>query len=267
MRNLLNESFSRLFKTKSFRVCLYINILMPAFIIGMMKYLSFRISDEPNMSADDNLFFMTGMLPIFIAIGCGFFIAKDFQQNTIRNKIICGYSRTAIYMTNWITSAFITLLYHVASTVVSLSLSALFFETGELFTKVNLYYSLICIPVLLSFTSITVAMTMCLRTTAGAVFSFLIHELSAMLALLTFFIESDAFVKFLNYFVPMSQLSIIQLRNYNDAMFAIDTDYSALMGYVIPKDFDAVAIPLYAVILIVITTALGLWHFNKKDIK
>jgi len=267
MRNLLNESFSRLFKTKSFKVCLFINIIMPAFMIGLMKYLSVRLNDEPNMSADDNLFFMTGMLPIFISIGCGLFIAKDFQQNTVRNKIICGYSRTAIYMTNWITSAFITLLYHFASTIVAVVLSAALFETGELFTKVNLYYSLICIPVLLSFTSITVAMTMAMRNTAGAIFSFLIHELSAMLAILTFFIESEAFAKFLNYFIPMSQLSIVQMRNYNDGMFAIDTNLSEIMGYMIPKGFDTVAIPLYAVILIVAVTALGIWHFNKKDVK
>lgn len=267
MLNLLNESFSRLFKTKSFKVCLFINIIMPAFMIGLMKYLSVRLNDEPNMSADDNLFFMTGMLPIFISIGCGLFIAKDFQQNTVRNKVICGYSRTAIYMTNWITSAFITLLYHFASTIVAVVLSAALFETGELFTKVNIYYSLICIPVLLSFTSITVAMTMSIRNTAGAIFSFLIHELSAMFAILTFFIKSEAFAKFLNYFMPMSQLSIIQMRNYNDGMFAIDTNYSEIMGYLIPKGFDAVAIPLYSVILIVAVTALGIWNFNKKDIK
>lgn len=267
MRNLLNESFSRLFKTKSFKVCLFINIIMPAFMIGLMKYLSVRLNDEPNMSADDNLFFMTGMLPIFISIGCGLFIAKDFQQNTVRNKIICGYSRTAIYMTNWITSAFITLLYHFASTIVAVVLSAALFQTGELFTKVNLYYSLACIPILLSFTSITVAMTMSIRNTAGAIFSFVIHELSGMVGLLTFFIKSAGFAKFLNYFIPMSQLSIIQMRNYNDGMFEIDTNFSEIMGYMIPEGFDAVAIPLYSIILIVAVTALGIWNFNKKDIK
>lgn len=267
MRNLLNESFSRLFKTKSFYVCLAIVILMPTFIIGLLKFLSIRLNDEPNMTADDNLFFMTGLLPLFIAISPGLFIAKDFQQNTVRNKIICGYSRTAIYMTNWITSAFITLVFHFASTIVSTGLTAIFFKIGDLFTDVNLYYSLMCIPVLLSFTSITVAMSMAIRNTAGAIFSFLIHELTGMLSFLTYFIESEAFAKFLSYSVPMSQSWIIQYRNYNDGMFAIDTKVSALHGYIIPEGFDAVAIPLYAVILIVAVTAIGILHFNKKDVK
>ena len=115
--------------------------------------------------------------------------------------------------------------------------------------------------------AVALAMTMSIRNTAGAIFSFLIHELSAMFAILTFFIKSEAFAKFLNYFMPMSQLSIIQMRNYNDGMFAIDTNYSEIMGYLIPKGFDAVAIPLYSVILIVAVTALGIWNFNKKDIK
>ena len=44
-------------------------------------------------------------------------------------------------------------------------------------------------------------------------------------------------------------------------------DIMDIARYAIPKGFDAIALPLYAVILIVAVTALGIWHFNKKDIK
>lgn len=271
MRNLLNESFSRLFKTKSFKVCLILVILIPVLIISVSKYLSTRFVDdvEVDMTADSCLFFMLGMLPLFIAISPGLFIAKDFQQNTIRNKIISGYSRTAIYMTNWITCSFITLLFHIMSTIVSVGVAAVLFDIGDLFTKVNLYYSLACIPVLLSFNSITVAMTMSIRNTAGAIFSYFIHELSAMFTGIMLLIKNKTVVEFLNYFIPMSQLSIIQSRNsYGGfAMMMEDIDILDMAGYAIPKGFDAVALPLYAAILAAAVTALGIWNFNKKDIK
>ncbi len=270
MRNLLNESFSRLFKTKSFWVCLILVILIPVLIISISKYLFMQFDDvEVDMTADSCLFFMLGMLPLFIAISPGFFIAKDFQQNTIRNKIISGYSRTFIYMTNWITCSFITLLFHITSTIIATGLAAVLFETGDLFTKVNLYYFLACIPVLLSINSITVAMTMSIRNTAGAIFSYLIHEVTTMFRIVILLIKNETIVEFLNYFVPMSQLGIIQSRSpYGGfAMMMEDIDISDIDGYFIPKGFDAAALPLYAVILAVAVTALGIWHFNKKDIK
>lgn len=268
MYNLLNESFARLRKNKTFRVCLIIIIIIPVLIIGLTKFLTVQFDEEPSTmnAADDGLFFMTSMLPLFIAISPGLFIAKDFNQNTVRNKIICGYSRTAIYMTNWITSVCITFIFHIVSTIVSMGLISVLFEPGEIFTDVNIYYSLILIPVLISFSSITVAMTMIFRNTAGAIFSFFIHEISSLFILITLLIKSEALQKFLAFFLPMNQLQCIVSRNCN-VLGVLDEDPEAFSRYAIPDGFDAAVIPLYAVILIIAVTALGIWHFNKKDIK
>lgn len=271
MRNLLNESFSRLRKNMTFKVCLIIVIAIPILLLSLEKILLNLTNENASgfTAADECLFLMTGMLPLFIAISPGLFIARDFRQNTVRNKIICGYSRTSIYMTNWITSVCITLIFHIASTIVSMVLGSVLFEAGDIFTKENIYYSLVCIPVLISFTSITVAMSMMLRNAAGAIFSYFIHEILALFNIVILLIKSDALKKFLGLFLPSNQLNVVVSRNYHAADIMADDldDIMDIARYAIPKGFDAIALPLYAVILIVAVTALGIWHFNKKDIK
>lgn len=277
MRNLLNESFARLRKNTTFKVCLIIVIAIPVLLISLEKILMQlpgNVSDGENAhgfnAADNCLFLLTELLPLFIAISPGFFISSDFRQNTIRNKIICGYSRTSIYMTNWITSVCITLIFHIVSTVVSMVLGSVLFAPGDIFTKENIYYSLVCIPVLISFTSITVTMSMMIRNAAGAIFSYFIHEISALFSMITMFLKSAGLEKFITLFTPYTQLQIVTYRNYyslENMIDDIDGDIMNIVGYHIPKGFDAVALPLYAVIMIVIVTALGIWHFNKTDIK
>ncbi len=271
MRNLLNESFSRLRKNTTFKVCLIIVIAIPLLLISLEKIL-LRAFDENAAgfnAADECLFMMTGMLPLFIAIAAGFFIASDFRQNTVRNKIICGYSRTSIYMTNWITSVCITLIFHIVSTIVSMVIGSVLFEPGDIFTKENIYYSLVCIPVLISFTSITVAMSMALRNAAGAIFSYFIHEILGLFNIVIILLDNDALKKFLCYFLPANQLNMIVSRNYLAADLSMDEpeEIMSIAKYAIPEGFDAAALPIYAVILTVVVTTLGIWHFNKKDVK
>lgn len=271
MFNLLNESFSRLKKDLTFKVCLIIVLAIPVLIISMEKILLNIFNENPSgfNAANKCLFMMTGMLPLFIAIAAGFFIASDFKQNTVRNKIICGYSRTSIYMANWITSVCITLIYHIASTIVSMAVGSILFEPGEIFTKVNIYYSLVCIPVLISFTSITVTMTMMLKNAAGAIFSYFIHEIFGLFNIVIILLNNEVLKKFLCYFLPSNQLNMIVSRNYLAADLSIDDteEIMSVARYAIPKGFDAAALPIYAIILIAAVTALGIWHFNKKDVK
>ncbi len=269
MRNLLNESFTRLLKNKSFRICLAICIGFPILILGFLKFIfesdGSSVQDSP-ITASDNLFFMIGMLPIIIAIASGLFIAKDFQQNTVRNKIITGFSRTSIYMTNWITAVFSTILLHVISTVVTVSFTSVIFEPGEIFTKINIYYSLVCIPVLISITSLTVMMTMIFKNTAGAIFSFLVIDLSSLFTLFSNKIENEAFRKFMDLFLPINQLNIIQSRRYySESEILKMTDLDLSMN--IPSGFSAAALPIYALILAAILTSFGIIHFKKSDIK
>lgn len=269
MYNLLKESFGRLYKNRTFRICFILVLAIPTLLTVIDKILTTQAGLKSNITADDYLFNMHGIMPLFIAIAAGLFIAKDFRQNTVRNKIICGYSRTQIYIANWITCVFIALLYHFASTIVTVAMTAALFETGDLFTTVNLYYFLISIPVLISFTSITMMMTMIFRSTAAAIFSYFIHQIVSLFDLIFMQLKDKEVRKFISLFLPQNQLQIINYRHYYD-FSDIENDMGELFEttkYAIPEGFDAVAIPLYAVILIIVISALGILHFNKSDVK
>lgn len=265
MRNLLNESFARLYRNKTFRVCLVLAVLFPALLIMFIKLMDIINDTKGRVSGDDSIFLMFSFMPLFVAIAAGLFVAKDFRQNTVRNKIICGYSRTKIYLTNLITCSVAAIILHFASMVVSVGLTSILYKTGDLFTTVNLYYLLISITTLISFTSVTVMMTMIFRNTAGAIFSFFIHQILTLFDLVLILIKNKALKKFLDLFPPQKQLEIICSRNYaNDLKSELG---GLLERYSIPQGFDAVALPLYAVILIVIVSAVGILHFNKSDVK
>lgn len=269
MLNLLQESFGRLYRYKTFRVCLIIITAIPLFFNGFERMLMESNAFSNVSTADDYLFNMYGMLPLIIAIAAGLFVIKDFKENTIRNKLISGYTRTQVYIVNWITAVFIAVFYHLVSTLVCTVSASILFETGDLFNKVNAYYELISIPTLISYTSITVMMAMIFRTTASAIFSYFIHAVILMFEpLIVHKVDNDSFTRFSSMFVPEKQLYIISSRYYDDPTVSGDLfDVFNRNKYAIPEGNAAYLIPLYALLLAAIVTVIGIIHFNKKDVK
>lgn len=64
------------------------------------------------------------VLPVLLTI----VLCKDFSQGTIRNKIICGKSRTSIYFSLFITCAIYMCAVILAQAVLTLLVSLLFFD-------------------------------------------------------------------------------------------------------------------------------------------
>ncbi len=93
MRKLLSANFSRLFKTK-------------AFWLGMgAMVLAFFIIHRPHSSPlyfEKTFFQYTLLIGFFVAIFTALFIGTDYHDGTIRNKIILGHPRQALYISNLI---------------------------------------------------------------------------------------------------------------------------------------------------------------------
>ena len=144
MLNLLKTDLKRLLKDKiiliGFLVTCALSLFTVVVFFGIEKILG---GDEESIFA--GLF--TGrdtflgsfspssnaglMIPIFISVA----LIKDFRYGTVRNKIISGKSRIAIFMSDYFAGIIFGLIFYITSSLISLLLGSLLLGYG---TKFNL---------------------------------------------------------------------------------------------------------------------------------
>lgn len=123
MLNLLGSDLKRIFKDKIFIVICVLGALF-AIVIPLIYFIIFAVIDRFAAGGFDYAslgfgfsgkemffnFFNPGnnfgiILPVLVIV----IILKDFSYGTIRNKLICGYSRTQIYF-SYLISTFIVIV-------------------------------------------------------------------------------------------------------------------------------------------------------------
>lgn len=255
MTNLIKTDFSRLFRKLSFWVCLVIICGLSVFPLALQKYVD-TISNAEYTAKVEDFLLSTNIIfiPLLIAIVAGIYVVKDFTDHTVRNKIVYGYSRISIYISNWIVSAFVALFYFFASIAVTLAVGIplLGTNTEVLFSEVSIYYILISIPHLLTYVSMTLFFCMLMQSAGGAIVGYVINEIMGILGSFTFFMENEKLKKFIERFFPICQADII------------------MQGYGIqelPSKSDMFILPFYSLIIIVLFTASGILLFRKSNIK
>ena len=99
MRKLITASFSRLWKEKQFW-------LVFAFMsIGSVCYnwIGYNEINNPQIYVEDILFCMLPVSSFVFALFISMRLGTEFEDHTIRNKLIVGYSRTQVYFSEYLT--------------------------------------------------------------------------------------------------------------------------------------------------------------------
>ncbi len=102
MSKLLTAGFSRVFKKKTFYICLIImavNGVLNALSIYSDKALGY------NSTLDSIFFEYVPFIPILMSVFCALFIGTEYSDGTMRNKIVSGHKRSTIYLSNFIICA------------------------------------------------------------------------------------------------------------------------------------------------------------------
>ena len=105
MRNLLHANFSRLFHSGAFRAALAAEFAYALFIIGVTFY-SIYIKEGGQFGLEEPLLFafgIAGMIPVPMLIQAPFlsvYLGTEFSEGTIRNKLVTGRSKAAVYLSN-----------------------------------------------------------------------------------------------------------------------------------------------------------------------
>ena len=100
MSRLLNAGFSRLKKSKCFRGFMIFMFLFG----GYIKIAEFYNQEKYSTSIplDSGLFVYVTVIGILLAAFISLFIGTEYNDGTIRNKLVIGHTRSAIYLSNLI---------------------------------------------------------------------------------------------------------------------------------------------------------------------
>lgn len=152
MRNLLKADFKRILQDKLLLVVVILAVVFAA-ITPLLYALLFS---DPEVAGDD-LFvtFISGKAQFFGAFSLGnnmgliapvllaIALCKDFSFGTVRNKIIAGKSRSAIYLSLFTTCATIFIAVMLLYAFLTLGISLIFFKYQSTpFTMADFWYFL-----------------------------------------------------------------------------------------------------------------------------
>lgn len=133
MRNLLKANFSRLGRNKIF----YLAILAMA---GLAAFIIWNQWDEMRrfhyiVTLDYALFTVQVVFGIVAAIFVSLFVGVEYNDGTIRNKLMVGRKRTDIYLANFITCGAALAIVYTVSVAVALGLGTALLEPSAVPAK------------------------------------------------------------------------------------------------------------------------------------
>jgi len=252
MSRLLKTNFVRLVKDKIFWAGITVMVCS-----ALYKTISILIShSEPGDVALSNVFFKYATYILIIGcVFCSLYIGTEYSDGTMRNKIIMGYSRTNIYCATLVVSITAMVILCIAHIVPSLIGVSLGFAVSVADTLIGILcsFALVC-SITATFNMIamlskqkTVAVVICI------VLDFLLllyaNVLRNDVAMARQNGEPNLFYEFLYAFLPHGQA--LQLSNEPE-MFNVTPPALRI---------------LFASILFVLTTGIGLALFNRKDLE
>lgn len=201
MANLLAEGYRRLFKGKRFYIVLAVIMAIP-----IIASVFIRIVEKRALNLGGALAFsMIGTMTMFISITAGLFIITDFKNNTIRNKIIIGHSRTKIYLANLIISLTVAFIYQMAFWLTLIGLCKTIMRFDDFPSKEIFQNMLLTMAIIFAFTSCFVFICTTLKNTGGFALSLMLDTVVSMLVLLVMIIPKKEISKILSIAVPSMQ--------------------------------------------------------------
>ncbi len=182
MSRLIHADLRRMRKNATFLLCALFMCGL-GIVAVVMRYLDLR--EDPNAYATaDGFWFLGGMsMSIVLSVLVSLYLGTEYNDGTLRNKLIVGHTRGAIYaaaqLTCTVSAIFLHLLY-ILSVVLT---STLLLEPFKTPMSVLVQLTAVSLLTVAAMTSIFVAVAMCVSSrSSGAVVAILIALAMLMLA-------------------------------------------------------------------------------------
>ncbi len=282
MNNLIKANFLRLKKDKLFYVLI-------AFILGFGLYSTVvPMINIENLPADytfeDVYFFFAPIMCAIIAVFSSMFFGTEHSDGALRNKIIAGQTRTKIYLANFISNIIVSTFF----TVLFLALGMIAYSTFGGFTLSFGTLANYILIILFSNTVFCALFTFIAMLCQNKTFILLI-SLAVLVFIVTF---SNYLYSAINE--PEFSQSMVLITEGDGAPYLSNEDpepnphyisgtqrtiyenlfTASAFGHVmkvswveISTNAEAIAMLVFSTLNTIILTALGLFLFNKLDLK
>lgn len=275
MRNLLHANFSRLWRDKVFWGELLISFVMGAWVIVLM-YRD-RVQYGWLKTFDEQLFAFALLVGCFSSVFCSLFFGTEYSDGTIRNKLIVGHTRSAIYYSGLLTSVAEALLTAFAYLLPYCILGAFLLDApGATPQQIMLH---LCISVLLmaAFASVWFMLsTLIDKRSTAAVFCILaFFGLLLIAGVIKTRLDAPEFISEYSFTINgIEQIEPVPNPQYlSPTARAIHQFFFDLLpsGQMIQITLFPVPYPLRMMLcsaaITAATTGFGLFAFGKKDLK
>ena len=275
MHKLLAASFSRLWKEKIFW---FVFLIMS---IGSVcfNWIGYNEINNPQIYVEDMIFCMLPMSGFVFALFISMRLGTEFEEHTIRNKLVVGYNRTQIYFAEYITC--------MVASIILLGIMLLFATVFGLLLSLELqsgwmeivFLLFCCVLIASVFSAMFVGISMNVGAKATSLVVSIVF-LFAILLLASFCINALAEEPMAYSNITITVEDGVQFGDLIENPAYVDgtqrTVYE-LIADILPTgqaiqlnnlEFErAVRWPVFSLIMLVIATVVGYIPFRKQDIR
>lgn len=274
MSKLISANYMHLKKDKIFWIGL-IFMFAAGIIFPVMRYLDMKRTGTIN-NIDNGFFGCALFIGIIMAVFCSLFIGTEYSDGTIRNKVIVGQNRISIYLASFVTCGVVSLVLCVAFFLPYLCIGIPLLGFFEMETKMVLLFALTVFTLSVAFSSfynlISMLNTNKAVTAVICILSvFLLLFAGAQLNRMLNEPETNMGLTMTESGQKYEEISNPNYLNEGERK-TVQFLYDFMPGGQVIQCISLEAVnlswlPVYSLVIILITTGTGLYFFQKKDLK
>lgn len=275
MSKLLFANFMRIKKSKTFWSCVIFMFGLGIFF-PVKRYTDMVQTGWVN-NLDNGFYFCAVLIAIVMAVFCSMFIGTEYSDGTIRNKIIVGQRRSAIYLANVVASSLVSIIMCIASVVpyLCLGIPLLGFFTADI--KMILLLGVAVLFLAAAFSSVFTLIAMLCRNKATTAVACLLLAFGLIIigAVLKERLNAPKMISGYSLSIDDALVNTEEPNpKYLEGMKReiVQTIYDILPGGQAVQCTTLTAVnlprlPFYSVGIILLSTGIGVSMFRKRDLK
>lgn len=267
MNKLLAANFSRLFKSKLFWLEALLMAAYGAYLYS--KNSRYVVTGEP---LDEAFFSFVIVIGIFLAVFCSLFLGTEYSDGTIRNKLVVGHTRSAVYFSNVIVctaAGFLMCCAYLAAASATGIPSYGFFQADIGMVLCNL---LGCFVLVIAYSSIMTLLSMLNQNKAVVA----VVSIIGVLAFIGIAMNLNRALQAPEFSVLLTETGSKMVRDPGYIEGTTRSIYQFFLDFLPTGQAMQLSnmstlglwrLPLYSLVLIILTNTAGVLAFRKKNLK